>query len=80
MHHIECKAGRTQIGRVLAHALRETEKAPVQALVFIGDAMEEQIEELAAAAGRLGRLQVPIFIFPYFRRAVILPCGKRSAC
>src|SRR3974390_1667049 len=38
MNRIECKAGFTQIGRVLAHALRETEKTAIQALVFIGDA------------------------------------------
>jgi hypothetical protein len=63
MNGIDCQAGYTQIGRVLAHALREAEKAAVQALVFIGDAMEEQIEELAAMAGKLGTLGVPIFLF-----------------
>src|SRR5262249_49736659 len=63
MNRIECEAGYTQIGRVLAHALRATEKAAVQALVFIGDAMEEEIEELAAMAGKLGKLGVPIFLF-----------------
>jgi hypothetical protein len=63
MNRIECEAGYTQIGRVLAHALRETEKTAVQALVFIGDAMEEQVEELAAMAGKLGKLGVPIFLF-----------------
>lgn len=63
MNRIECEAGYTQIGRVLAHAVREAERAAVQALVFIGDAMEEQIEELAAMAGNLGTLGVPIFLF-----------------
>ena len=63
MNRIECETGYTQIGRVLAHALRENEKAAVQALVFIGDAMEEQIEELAAMASKLGTLGVPIFLF-----------------
>jgi hypothetical protein len=63
MHRIECEAGYTQIGRVLAHALRETEMTAVQALVFIGDAMEEQIEELAGMAGQLGTQGVPIFLF-----------------
>jgi hypothetical protein len=63
MNRIDCEAGYTQIGRVLAHARRETEKIAVQALVFIGDAMEEQIEELAAMAGKLGTLGVPIFLF-----------------
>jgi hypothetical protein len=63
MDRIECEAGATQIGRVLSHALRETEKAPVQALIFIGDAMEEQIEELAALASKLGKLGTPIYMF-----------------
>jgi hypothetical protein len=34
MNRIDCEAGTTQIGRVLGHALRETEKATVQALTF----------------------------------------------
>jgi hypothetical protein len=72
MNRIECVGGVTQIGRVLAHALRETEKAPVQALVFIGDAIEtaegiwrgtDRIDELAAMAGKLGALGTPIFMF-----------------
>ena len=63
MNRIECEGGYTQIGRVLDHALRENEKAAVQALVFIGDAMEEQIDVLADAARKLGTQGVPIFIF-----------------
>lgn len=69
MNQIDCKAGRTQIGRVLQHALRENENAAVQALVFIGDAMEEQIDLLADAAGTLGRQGLPIFIFQEGRDA-----------
>jgi hypothetical protein len=74
MNQIECKSGRTQIGRVLDHALRETEKAPVQALVFIGDMFEEQVESIAgefeephesiaAMAGALGKRGLPVFMF-----------------
>jgi hypothetical protein len=71
MNRIDCEAGYTQIGRVLGHALRETEKAAVQALVFIGDAMEEQIEELAAIASKLGTLGVPIFMFQEGRDSAV---------
>jgi hypothetical protein len=71
MDRIDCVAGYTQIDRVLAHALRENEKAHVQALVFIGDAMEEQIEALAAMAGKLGKAQVPIFLFQEGRDAAV---------
>jgi hypothetical protein len=63
MSRIDCRGGHTQIGKVLVHARRETDKARVQALVFIGDAMEEDIDSLAAVAGQLGLLGVPIFAF-----------------
>jgi hypothetical protein len=79
MNRIECQAGYTQIGRVLAHALRETQKAPVQSLVFIGDAMEEEIEELAAAASKLGKLQVPIFLFQEGRDAAVMKAFRLLA-
>jgi len=63
MNGIACEAGSTQIGKVLTHAIQENEKAPVQALVFIGDAMEEKIDELAGKASELGKAGIPIFIF-----------------
>ncbi len=63
MNRIECVAGNTQIGRVLGHAIRETEQAPVQALTFIGDAMEESLDKLSGMAGQLGALQTPLFMF-----------------
>jgi hypothetical protein len=71
MGKITCDAGSTQIGRVLDHALRENEKAALQALVFIGDAMEEQIDALAGLAGKLGTQGVPIFIFQEGRDAAV---------
>jgi hypothetical protein len=63
MTRIAVRGGHTQIGKVLAHARRETEKAKVQALVYVGDAMEEPIDDLAAAGGQLGLLGVPAFVF-----------------
>jgi hypothetical protein len=63
MRKIDCRGGITQIGRILAHVRRETERAPVQAVVFIGDAMEESVDGLAGAAGELGRLGVPVYTF-----------------
>lgn len=56
-------AGRTQIDRILRHALKESERGPVNAVVFIGDAMEENIDLLADAAGQLGLKNVPVFMF-----------------
>jgi hypothetical protein len=63
MEKIDCRGGHTQIGKVLAHARSETEKQKVQALVFVGDAMEESIDDLCAAAGALGLMSVPGFMF-----------------
>lgn len=63
MTAIGCRGGQTQIGKILAHAGRETDKAKVQALVFVGDAMEELIDQLSAKAGELGLKGVPAFMF-----------------
>src|SRR5215472_1912094 len=63
MSRIDCRGGRTQIRKVIAHVRRETEVAKVQALVFVGDAMEESLDDLCAAAGELGLLSVPAFMF-----------------
>ena len=56
-------AAQTQIERVLAHALAETKKQRVDALVFVGDAMEENVDRLCQLAGELGLNGVPIFLF-----------------
>jgi hypothetical protein len=63
MSRIDCRGGHTQIGKVLSHARREYGKQRVQALVFVGDAMEEKIDDLCTAAGELGLLGVPAFMF-----------------
>jgi hypothetical protein len=63
MSKIDCLGGHTQIAKVLGHARRETAKAPVQALVFVGDAVEELLDDLSAAAGELGMLGVRAFMF-----------------
>ncbi len=63
MSAIDCRGGHTQIGKVLAHARQESGKQRVQALVYVGDAMEEKIDDLCKAAGELGLLGVPVFMF-----------------
>ena len=63
MRRVACVGGETQIGRVLAHALREARAEKVNALVFVGDAMEEKVDTLAQQAGELGLMGVPVFIF-----------------
>jgi hypothetical protein len=63
MSAIDCRGGHTQIGKVLSHARQEHAKQRVQAMVFVGDAMEEKIDDLCTAAGELGLLGVPVFMF-----------------
>ena len=63
MTQIDCRAGRTQIEKVLKHALKEHNKMPISALVYIGDAMEENPDALGHAAGQLGIRGVPAFVF-----------------
>jgi hypothetical protein len=60
---VRCAAGQTQIGRVLAHGLAEAGRQRVNALVFVGDCVEEPLDPLAERAGRLGLLGVPAFVF-----------------
>ncbi len=63
MTRIDCRGGHTQIGKVLSHARQENARKRVQAMVFVGDAMEEKIDDLCLAAGELGLLGVPVFMF-----------------
>jgi len=63
MSRIDCRGGHTQIAKVLGHARRENDSAKVDALVFVGDAMEESLDDLCAAAGELGLRSVPAFMF-----------------
>ena len=63
MSRIDCRGGHTQIGKVLNHARRENDRRKVAVLVFIGDAMEESLDDLCAAAGELGLRNVKAFMF-----------------
>ena len=63
MRKVYCVGGETQIERVLSHTIRETQQRRVNALVFVGDAMEESVDRLCREAGDLGLLGVPIFLF-----------------
>jgi hypothetical protein len=63
MSRIDVRGGSTQIKRVLAHARDEAKRAKVGALIFIGDAMEENPDTLAALGGELALLGVKAFMF-----------------
>jgi hypothetical protein len=63
MTKIKCNAGHTQISKVLTHAKRETGLLKVAAMVFVGDAFEEQADEVVPLARELGQLNMPVFMF-----------------
>jgi hypothetical protein len=63
MARIACHGGLTQIGRVLDHAAKEAAREPVAALVYVGDAMEEQIDALCAQTGALALRGTRAFMF-----------------
>lgn len=63
MTTVECQGGKTQIGKVLAHARGEAGRHRVGAMVYVGDCVEEDIDQLAAKAGELKLVGIPVFLF-----------------
>jgi hypothetical protein len=63
MRQVSCAGGYTQIRKVLAHARRESETSKANALIYVGDCMEEDVDELSQLAGELGLIGVPVFVF-----------------
>ncbi|MEK9646363.1 MAG: VWA domain-containing protein [Alphaproteobacteria bacterium] len=63
MVKVRCLGGRTQLRKVLRHAIKATDQKRVNALVFVGDSLEEEIDEVCDAAGELGVRGVPAFLF-----------------
>jgi hypothetical protein len=60
---VDCRGGNTQIGRVLTHVKNEAAKSKVNAVIFVGDACEENVDGLCQSAGEIGLLGVPLFMF-----------------
>jgi hypothetical protein len=79
MTKIDCRGGHTQIGKVLSHALKENDRGKVNAVVYIGDAMEEAVDDLAEKAGKLGLHGVPVFAFQEGRDPVAETAFKEIA-
>lgn len=79
MTAVFCLGGRTQIEKLMQHTIREKGERRVQALVFIGDAMEEDIDRLCDLAGKLGLLSVPVFLFQEGRDSATENAFKQMA-
>jgi hypothetical protein len=60
---VDCRGGNTQILKVLKHIRKEAQEAKVDAVVYVGDCMEEHVDHLCQLAGELGLLGVKMFMF-----------------
>lgn len=63
MMAVDCLGGFTQIARVLRYAAEQHHQERIHALVFVGDALEEPVDEVCHLAGQLGLAGLPMFIF-----------------
>jgi hypothetical protein len=63
MTGIVCRGGRTQIRKVFSHAKAEHVRQRLHAVVYVGDAVEEDVDALAETAGQLGLAGCPLFLF-----------------
>jgi len=63
MTTVHVAGGFTQIRKILSHARKESERQRVHALVYVGDATEENVDDLCGRAGELAVLGVPVFVF-----------------
>lgn len=79
MRKVSCLGGQTQIGKVLDHAVAEAGRGKVDALIFVGDAVEEDIDALCARAGQLGLLGLPAFLFHEGGDPVVRRCFEQLA-
>ncbi len=80
MAQVRCLAGGTQISRVLRQALSiASDKNPIRAVVFIGDAVEEAAAHLESLAGQCRLQRVPLFIFQEGHDPIAQRCFKRLA-
>lgn len=79
MRKVSCQAGTTQIHRVLKHAIAEAKQTPVQAMVFIGDCVEEDVDQLGNLAGQCRLLNMPLFIFQEGRHSPATSAFKQMA-
>src|SRR6476620_1466167 len=63
MSSVRCLAGRTQIARVLRYAGEQRRESRIDAVVFVGDCCEEDVDQVGHEAGQLGLLGLPVFVF-----------------
>jgi hypothetical protein len=63
MAGVTCLGGQTQLLRTLKHAVAETTREKINAMILIGDAIEEDVDAVCHVAGELGLRGTPVFCF-----------------
>ncbi len=63
MTKVSCRAGHTQLGRVLTHVEGQARDKKINALIYVGDCFEEDLDNLAGVAGQLALKGVRAFMF-----------------
>ncbi|WP_316861677.1 VWA domain-containing protein [uncultured Cohaesibacter sp.] len=63
MERFDCRAGRTQLGRILQHVKNEARQMHIDAVVYVGDCLEEDPDRIVGMADDIGRSGIPVFVF-----------------
>ena len=63
MTAVQCLGGYTQLEKVLKHCRLEHRQQTINAAIIIGDAVEENVDQLCQLAGELGISGIPLFMF-----------------
>jgi len=79
MTNVSCLGGHTQIAKIFKHALEEHRTQKIRALVFVGDALEENADELCYLAGKFGVFNIPIFMFQEGNSNAVMSTFKQVA-
>ena len=79
MTNVSCLGGHTQIAKIFKHALEEHRTQKIRALVFVGDALEENADELCYLAGKFGVFNIPIFMFQEGSNSIVMSTFKQVA-
>ncbi len=78
MSAVRCLAGRTQIGKMLRYAGEQRRESRIDAVVFVGDCCEEDVDAVGHEAAQLGLLGLPVFVYQEARTAQPRGCSRRS--
>ena len=79
MTNVSCLGGHTQIAKIFKHALEEHRTQKIRALVFVGDALEENADELCYLAGKFGVFNIPVFMFQEGSNSAVMSIFKQVA-